>query len=260
MNEYHLAHSLLYDYFATGIEGDVQFYVEEAKKAGSPVLEIGCGTGRILLPIVKAGVSVFGIDRAPAMLTVLREKVAKLDVELQRRVTLIEGDMRHFSLENRFSLITIPYRGINHLLTSEDQRLALTNIRDHLADNGRLIFNTFDPSLQDIASSLQTLGGALVRDSEFTNPETGRKFVVWESHNYDVESQIIDQYYILEELDDASNVVSKIYCPLIRRYIYRSEMQYLLELCGFRVDTLYGDFKRGPHKYGHEQVWVARPW
>ena len=67
--------AVVYDQFSTGLPGDSQFYVEEAVKAGSPVLELGCGTGRILIPIAQAGVDIVGLDRAPCMLEIAREKV-----------------------------------------------------------------------------------------------------------------------------------------------------------------------------------------
>src|SRR5713226_6914921 len=106
-----------YDGASTGLPGDVEFYVEEARKAGSPVLEIGCGTGRILLPIAEAGISIVGLDLAPPMLDIARQKVARLPAETQARIGLLEGDMRDFALKRRFNLVLIPYRAFLHLLT-----------------------------------------------------------------------------------------------------------------------------------------------
>src|SRR5262249_7213750 len=143
MEEYSGAAAMFYDYCFHGLEGDVQFYIEEANKAGAPVLEIGCGTGRILLPVAKTGVEIVGLDRSPTMLAILRQKLAKLSTESQRKIELIEGDMRNFALGRRFNLVMIPYRAFLHLLTPKEQRQALTCIYEHLADNGRLIFNIF---------------------------------------------------------------------------------------------------------------------
>ncbi len=77
MNEYDHIDAAFYDYHSTGQEGDVEFYVAEAQAAGSTVLELGCGTGRISIPIAQAGVPVVGLDRAPAMLDIARAKVAR---------------------------------------------------------------------------------------------------------------------------------------------------------------------------------------
>jgi SAM-dependent methyltransferase len=258
MKEYEGADAAFYDYCFHGLEGDVQFYVEEAQRAGSHVLEIGCGTGRILLPIAQAGVPIVGLDRSPTMLGILRRKLAKLSPEVQSRVELVQEDMRAFSLEQRFALITIPYRAFLHLLTSKAQRQTLECLREHLTDEGRLIFNVFDPSLELIVARRGPLGAALHKDSEFLHPDSGHRVIVWFTGQYDPEQQLLEADFIFEELDGEGEVVAKTYSPLTLRYVHRYEMRYLLELCGYTVEALYGDFLRGPFRYGGEQIWVAR--
>jgi len=258
MNEYDRIDAAFYDYYSTGLAGDVQFYVEEAGRAGSPVLELGCGTGRILIPVAEAGITIVGLDRAPAMLSIAKRKVGGLAAETQRRIRLVEGDMRRFSLGEQFNLVMIPFRAFLHLLSAEDQRQALGCIRDHLADGGRLVFNIFDPRLDIIAGHAGPLGQSMKKDSEFAHPESGNRVVVWDTRQYDPELQRLEQYFIFEELDGEGRVVSKTYSPLTLRYLYRYEMQYLLELSGYEVEALYGDFARGAFRHGGEQVWVAR--
>ena len=241
-----------------GERGDVAFYVEEARQAGSPVLELACGTGRVLIPVAEAGLTVVGLDSSAAMLSIAQEKIAKLPDATQQRIELVEGDMRSFALDQRFKLIMIPFRSFLHLMTPADQRQALGCIRDHLADDGRLVFNIFDPRLETIAAHLGTLGAALKRDRELTHPETGRRVVVWEARHYDPAQQIIEEERIFEELDADGRVVAKTYAPLTLRWVYRYEMQHLLELSGFAVEALYGSYERGPFRHGGEQIWVAR--
>ena len=77
MNEYDQTAAALYDYYSLGVEGDVQFYIEEAQKAGSSVLEIGCGTGRILLPVAQSGISIVGLDRASDPVIRTRRRLAQ---------------------------------------------------------------------------------------------------------------------------------------------------------------------------------------
>ena len=258
MNAYDEIDVAFYDYVSTGLTGDVQFYVEEAQKAGSPVLELGCGTGRTLIPIAQAGLSVVGLDLSPDMLARAEKKVAALDGAVQERVRLERGDMRSFSFGQRFKLITIPYRAFLHLLTPEDERQALTCIREHLAADGRLIFNIFDPNLEIITAHMGRLGPALKKMQEFVHPETSRRVVQWDTRHYDQEQQRLDMYFIYEELDERGQVISKTYSSLTLRYVFRYEMQHLLELCGYQVEALYGDFQRGPFRAGGEQIWVAR--
>lgn len=247
-----------YDCYATGLKGDVQFYVEEARTAGSPVLELGCGTGRILIPIAEAGIEVVGLDRSSVMLDQARRKVAFLAPDVQERVDLIEGGMGDFALGRRFNLVAIPYRAFLHLPTPEDERQALLNIRDHLVEGGLLVMNMFDPLLELIAGHSGPLGAALKKQSEFTHPETGHRVVIWDSRQYDPERQLVDQNFVFDELDEVGQVLARRYTSYSLRYVYRQEMQYLLELCGFRIEALYGDFQRGPFRYGGEQIWVAR--
>lgn len=248
-----------YDLRAGKMQGDIAFYVEEARRAASPVLELGCGTGRILIPTAEAGVTMTGLDLAPDMLDIARQKLAALSPETQARVTLLHGDMREFDLGQRFGLITIPFRAFLHLLTVQDQRQALHAIRRHLEPDGRLILNVFDPHLELMAAHMGALGSALKKQAEFILPDNGRRVLFWDSRQYDPERQIIDETDLYEELDEAGRVTSRTYVSLTLRYVYRYEMQHLLELCGFTIEALYGDWNRGPFRPGGEQIWIARP-
>ncbi|HUV93888.1 MAG TPA: class I SAM-dependent methyltransferase, partial [Anaerolineae bacterium] len=91
MEEYDRSDARFYDYYSTGVPGDVRFYVEEARRAGSPVLELGCGTGRILIPTAQAGIDIVGLDRSPAMLAIAKEKLSELGPETQQRIELVES-------------------------------------------------------------------------------------------------------------------------------------------------------------------------
>ncbi|MFC1715485.1 class I SAM-dependent DNA methyltransferase [Candidatus Poribacteria bacterium] len=247
-----------YDHFSGKLESDMPFYVEEAKKAGSPVLELGCGTGRVTIPVAESGIDIVGLDLSEDMLSVARQKISRFSTEAQNRIQLVEGDMRYFSLDQKFNLIMIPFRAFLHIVTPEDQRQALTCIREHLTDDGCLVFNIFDPSLKIITEHEGSLGGSMKRQAEFIHPDTGHKILVWDTRKYDITEQTIEMYFILEELDDHGKMLSKTYIPLFLRYSYRYEMQYLLELCGYKIEALYGDFQRGPFRHGGEQIWIAR--
>ena len=254
MYEYEDNHARYYDLCYTAATGDIGFYVQEAKRSGSPVLELGCGTGRILIPTAEAGVSIVGLDASSAMLGVARTKTSEFSSEVQSRIELIEGDMRTFSLDRQFKLVTIPFRAFLHILTPEEQRKTIERIHEHLDDGGRLILNIFDTRLDLVATPL---GGIMKRLNDFIDPATGHKMVVWASDKYDLENQVIYEERVFEEIDDNGKVLSRVCSPLTLCWIYRREMQYLLELSGFKIDALYGDFNRGPFRYGGEQIWVV---
>jgi SAM-dependent methyltransferase len=246
----------LYDSYQSGITGDVAFYVTEATRAGGSVLELGCGTGRITIPIAESGIAVVGLDRAPAMLAVARQKIERLGPDLQRRIQLVGADMRAFALARRFALVVIPYRAFLHMLTVEDQRRCLACVRAHLVDGGRLILNFFDPDLSLIVSRLGRAPGSVLLRA-FEHPHSGHRVMVWERLTYDPVHQLVEGGFTFEEHDERGTVASTIEMPLTLRWIYRWEMHHLLELEGFTVDALYGDFRRAPYRHAAEQIWLA---
>lgn len=252
----HTALVQLYDSYTLGLPGDIEFYVEEAIQADGPVLELASGTGRILLPIARAGIEITGLDLSSAMLDLTRHKLAAEPVEVQQRVTLVEGDMSDFELGRRFQLITVPFNSFLILEGPAQHRAALTCIRRHLEPGGRLVFNIFDPSIP-IISAYQGLGG-LVRQSRHFEHE-GRTFLFSDTRTYRLAEQVAEVSFIFEELNETGAVIHKWVDFLRLRYIFRYEMQYLLELCGFQVLALYGDHHRGEFRHGAHQVWVAGP-
>ena len=256
--DYYATNADLYDYISPGAEGDVKFYVEEAQKAGSPVLELACGTARLLIPVARAGIEITGLDISAAMLSVAREKISREPDEVRERISLYEGDMLDLSLDGKFNLAFIAYGSFLHVLTPEDQRRVLNGIREHLAEDGKLIINIFDPGWDVIAGHMGPGGTSPRFMTSFRNEKTGRDIVVWDSRRYDPGNQTVRQHRIFEELDEQGLVISRRYASIDLRWTYRYEMQYLFELCGFEVEALYSDFKWTPFVPGYQQVWVTR--
>src|SRR5713101_3926094 len=122
----------LYDYVGPyRARSDVRFVVDAAREAGSPILEVGCGTGRVLIPTARAGLDIVGIDLSQHMLTVCRQRLKNEPEAVQARVQLVQADMRRFELGRAFTLVTIPFRPFQHLITVEDQLACLDSIRRH---------------------------------------------------------------------------------------------------------------------------------
>ena len=124
---------------------DAHFYVDLAKETGGPVLEIGCGTGRVLLPTARAGIEIHGVDNSRPMLDVLRENAAREGADVLKRIILHDGDMRYFQLNRTFPLVTIPFRPMQHMFTVADQVSALKSAAAHVAKGGVLAFDVFYP-------------------------------------------------------------------------------------------------------------------
>lgn len=236
---------------------DLGFYVDLARVADPPVLELACGTGRVTIPIARAGVPITGVDSAAHMLARAQEKADSIG---GLPVTLVEGDMRTFDLAEHFGLAIIPARSFLHLLTPEDHKAALHNIRRHLRKGGRLALNFFVPDVKMIAEhAYGSRRRALLYSHEFVDPMDEQRVVVWRSQQHDPYRQRIEVNFVYERLDDEGTVVSRQHKSYTLCYIWCNEMQHLLELCGFEVEALYGGFDRTAFTAeSSEMIWVAR--
>lgn len=262
MAQYASIDSALYDHYTFGLNGDVAFYIEEAKKSQGRVLELACGTGRVTIPLALAGLEVVGVDLSEHMLDIAKEKLSELAENDRNRVQLIQGDMRSFYVDDtdgqKFGVAMIPYRSFCHILTPEDQARVLERMRDNLVDGGSLMINIFDPKLEWILEDASYPESPLRKHHEFNHPETGNRVVIWDTRKYDLETQVIDEDRIFEEIDSDGVVIQRSYAKWSLRWTYRHEMEYLLRLSGFEIEALYGDFNRGPFRYGGEQIWLAK--
>ena len=245
----------IYDSVYSYVRDDIPFYVKEALDSGGDVLELGCGTGRVTIPIAEAGVNIVGLDFSEAMLDVARSKAETLSNEFGK-LSLQHGDMRDFDLGRRFSLVIIPFRGFLSLLSVEDEIGTLRCIERHLLPGGRLVLNIFVPDL----NSLLQEGDVAYHLRDVTDPVTGSTLVLWNQSRYDNFSQIVYARVIIEELDGLGEMTKKIYRDFQLRYVHRWEMQHLIELCDFEILDLYGNFDRSPFdESSTEMVWVVRP-
>lgn len=241
---------VLYDHVPLYLERtDVAFYVDEAQKAGGPVLELGCGTGRILLPIARAGISIEGLDGSQQMLERCRTKLAAEPEPVQERVTLHQLDMLDFNLGAMFAAVIAPFRVFQHLTTIDAQLRFLATVARHLAPGGRFIFDVFNPRFQILVGA----DGTEREDTPETPLPDGRTFrrayriarVRWVDQVS--ESELI--YYVGGKRSVQAFEM---------RWFLPAELQHLLARAGFRVRDVYGDFARGPLVDGApEQVVVA---
>jgi len=142
----------LYDPWSRSVVEDVPFYVEAAKNAGGPVVELGIGTGRIAVPTAAAGIPVIGVDSSPGMLEVCREAARLAGVE--ELLDLRLGDLREPPVAERVNLVTSPFRALLHMEDDEQRLQALGAARELLLPGGRLIFDVFRPSREDIEEHL----------------------------------------------------------------------------------------------------------
>lgn len=228
----------LYDLVCGSIDFDLEFYLGLAKAARGPVLDVACGTGRILLPCLRAGVDIEGLDLFPAMLARLRQKAAVLGLN----PTLHQANMASFRLSRPYALIMIPFNAFVHNLTADDQLACLQSSRDQLQPGGLLVFDTCFPGQQWIGAP----SGTRVFEGEIKHPETGLPVRMWDTRTFDRVNQLQHSFNEIEILDAGGNVIATHPSKTTLRWIYRSEMELLLRMTGFARWEILGDFNGRP--------------
>ncbi len=233
---------------------DIEFYLEFARLCGSPILELACGTGRVLIPLAEAGFEVYGVDLSENMLKVCRRKFD--EKRLTDRVHLVKADMAAFDLQRRdFALIYIPVRSFMHLFTQEDQLSCLRLAYEHLSPGGYFIVDVYAPSFEYLS---QEPDGPFVTRHEFdlpNGPHVVRKdrFV-----RHDIANQINYSEIQFEEFDTAGELVTERTVPMDTRYTFRYELQLLLERVGFEIVDIFRDYEKKPYDGTGEIIAVAR--
>jgi len=221
----------LYDPWSRSVVEDVGFYVEEAVRSGGPVVELGVGTGRIAVPVAAEGIAVIGVDSSPGMLERCRERAQLAGVA--ELLDLRLGDLREPPVTERVPLVTSPFRAFLHLHDDDQRRRGLRAARDLLAPGGRLVFDVFRPSREDIE---ETHGRWLER-------ERG----IWERALWDEDAR---RLVLSVEGDDGG-------ATMALAWIEPDEWAALLAECGFAVLERYGWFDRRPYRGGEDTVWIA---
>jgi len=236
---------------------DVGFFVEAAKTAGSPVLEVGCGTGRVLVPTARAGVDIVGLDLSSHMLAECRKRLLGEPEAVQRRARLIEADMRDFDLGSQFTLVTIPFRPFQHLITVEDQLSCLASIRRHLVEDGTLILDLFNPSLDFLVN--RPVGEELDDEPVFTTPD-GRSVIRRHKTVAIDRFQQVGHYELIYYVTHPNGRQERLVQAFPLRYLFRFEAEHLLARAGFTLEHVYADFEKKPYgsKYPGELLMVAR--
>jgi SAM-dependent methyltransferase len=224
-----------YDLDLDGFEADLLMIQQFAARCGSPILELGCGTGRVLLPLAREGYQVTGVEVSSAMLEVARRKI---DAEvLAGQVTLVQQDMRELVLDERFNLAFAAVNSFLHLRNTDEQLATLGRVRHHLNPGGLLLLDLFNPDLD----RLLDFRGQVKLDKVMVAPDTGHRLMRFSNERVDVGQQTIDITYVVDEVDGAGNVQRTVF-PFSLRYLFRYELELLLRHSGFAVEAIYGSY------------------
>jgi SAM-dependent methyltransferase len=226
--------------------GDIEFYRSLAREAGGPVLELGCGSGRALLPIARDGLACTGLDASSEMLERLRRNGPPAHLRT------VQGRMESFDFgAERFALIFSAFRAFQHLLTVDEQLACLAAVRRHLAPRGLFAFDVFAPLLQRIAVREEPEA----EDARFetAGEEIIRYATVWR----DPATQVMDVTFRYERRRGGT-VIGNDLVRTRMRYFFRYELEHLLARAGFAKISVFGGFDRRPYDYvSGETVIVA---
>jgi SAM-dependent methyltransferase len=221
----------LYDPWSASVVEDVGFYLEEARRWGGPVVELGVGTGRIAVPIAADGIEVIGVDSSRGMLEVCARRAALAGVRVDLRV----GDLRTPPVTEHVPLVICPFRSLLHMHTDDDRSTALTSVRELLLPEGRFVFDVFAPGKEDIAQT----------HDRWLEREPG----IFEKALWDEQRRVLT---LTVRGPDAETTMEVSWLP-------PQEWRRLLEETGFEVEACYGWFDRTPFKGGEDAIWITKP-
>jgi SAM-dependent methyltransferase len=221
----------IYDPWSRSVTEDVGFYVDEAVASGGPVVELAVGTGRIAVPVARAGIAVIGVDQSSAMLDVARGYAAREGVS--GLVDLRIGDMREPPVDEPVPLAICPFRSLLHLANADEKLRALRAAHRLLRPGGRLVFDVFAPSREDIH---ETDGRWIEREHE-----------IFERADWDEPARTL-------RLSVRSGEAA---ASFELHWLDAPAWQQLLEEGGFELEALYGWFDRRPYKGGEDMIWVC---
>lgn len=242
-----------YDLTHASLTADLPFVLTLAARADGPVLELGCGSGRLLLPLARAGHTVTGIDSSAGMLARARARLVQEEAAVQARVTLLQADMTTSALPDapQFGLIIIPYNTLLHLDKTQVV-VALRQAQNYLAENGRIFIDLANPG--DIASTPED--ALLSLENVLTDPESGELIVHLASNRLDTVGQILHITWIYDVSPPGGGTVSRTVAQSAYYYRYPHQLELLLQEAGYKLLHLWGNYDQSPYNETSDRLLV----
>lgn len=241
----------LYDLLFTDFDYGNEFYLSLAKEANGRILDVACGTGRILIPILQAGLEADGVDLFAPMLERCREKASVLGFQPD----LFQSDMASFSLGRKYAFIFIAFNAFVHNLTAEAQIGCLQSCREHLQLGGLLAFDGFFPAAQYKMSPQNVR----ILEGEISHPATGFPVRMYDTRTFDEVEQTQHSFNEMELLDGEGNVAQVFPSQTDIRWIHKNEMELLLRCAGFERWEILGGFDGRPLMQATDQM-IVKAW
>jgi SAM-dependent methyltransferase len=225
-----------------------------------PVLDLACGSGRLLVPLLRDGHTVVGLDRAPAMLAAAARRVARLAPVRRARGLLVRGDLRAFSFRRRFAIAVCAFHSVQHLYTDAELLRFLRATAVSLVPGGWLAFDVLPPDPRWLGRGDDRRWARTV----FRHPSTGQRLVYSTNHRYDERRRLLEMrlyYQPLDERGRASGREREV--RLHHRQLWPDDVRRLLARAGFRLVGAFSAFDGSPLPAGaglpaDEHIYVAR--
>lgn len=233
-----------YDLTHADLTEDIAYLLALAGRIGGPILELGCGSGRLLLPLARAGYEVTGVDNSPTMLARARKRLDAEPEVVQRRVTLVEADMASFVLpgaSGRFALAVVGFNTLMHL-TQREAVAMLRRTGRCLRAGGGLFLDVSNP----FAVAQTPDDGSISLERSLVVPETGEIVLQMASSRVDVDEQVLDITWIYDVSPVEGGPVQRTVVRATYHYFYPHELELLLATEGFRVESLAGNYDERP--------------
>jgi len=238
------------------VRRDIEFFIDYSKKANGKTLELGCGTGRVLIPTAQAGCEITGLDFSTFMLAKCREKLASQTKDVQSRVKLIQGDMTNFATGEQYALVTIPFRPFQHLITIEEQKACLTCAWKHLKPGGLFVLDVFHPYIPRLVDPKYLMEMEVDPKIDLPDGRVLRRTTRVAAFHREEQYNDIEIIHYVKHPDGREE---RLVHSFPMRYFYRYEMEHLLTLCGFKIVEFFGDFDRSPFTADSpEMIFVAQ--
>jgi len=242
-----------YDLEHLGDSEDVEFYVSLVRRLQPrKVLELGCGTGRITLPLAEQGAQlafdVTGLDSQAEMLETAKKRLLEAPPKVRERLRLIQGDMRTWQSESAFDLIVIPCSSISHLLTLQDQLTVWNQCRRNLRPGGRFVVEITMPNMATFADSFNVPPRALVEiDVDKSDESDGVRFIRRKTSRYLSHEQCAQTRFLYEKYQNGRAIDGYI-DDFAGHVFFPRELQLLFIHTGFEVEETLGDYRGRPLK------------
>jgi SAM-dependent methyltransferase len=241
-----------YDLLYGTREDDLDLWLNLAEEIAGPVLEIGCGTGRVTIPLLQAGYHVTGIDIAAEAIQAAQAKFQAGGFQQQGQ--LHQADMRNFDLAQKdFAWAFIPINTFMHCQTLADQQATLRAVAMHLKPGGTLVIDLFHPTPQMLLES----DGELVLEQQIEDDLTGHTIYWFVSRRLQLADQCQEVTFLLDEIMN-DGTMRRDSLTFSLRYLHHFEMTLLLNNAGFQISEILGNYDGSSFDHeSHRMIFIA---